>query len=143
MRGFTLIELLTVITLFTIIIMLGLFMSAETLRGTLVRSDQTIIVSFLQDARSRSMNNILQSPWGVCYLAPNYLVFKGSVCANAAAVESVAANPAVAADSNFTNTFPTVIFTQLSGTTTPATTTLIQDGKSKIITVQNEGTIIW
>lgn len=136
-------EIAVVMAIFTALIALGLFMSMETLKGTIYRSEEATIVSLLQKARSRSMNNINQAQWGVCYVAPNYVLFKGTVCSSAAAVDTLAANAGVAAASDFAHTFPTVVFAQLSGTTAAATITVLQDSRSATITINNEGTIIW
>ena len=53
-RGFTLMEIIVVVALFSILTTLGLFMSMETLRGTLSRSEGSVIVSLLQKARVRA-----------------------------------------------------------------------------------------
>ncbi len=144
-RGFTFIELLVVIAIFTILVGLGMFMSMETFRGTTYRSEQATIVSLLERARSRAMNNINQSQWGVCYLAPQYVIFRGSAssCATATVADTVAAHAGIAAASDFAHVFPIVVFTQLSGTTTATTITELQDGRSSVIAINNEGTINW
>lgn len=138
--GFTLVEILIVIAIFTVLIALGLFMSMETLRGTLHRSERDTVVSLLERARSRAMNNIEQSPWGMCYLVPNYIVFKGGACAAAAAVDTVAANPGTATTGLLA---PGIVFSQLAGTTTPVAVTVTQSGRTSAITINYEGTIIW
>jgi prepilin-type N-terminal cleavage/methylation domain-containing protein len=143
MRGFTLIELIITITLFTFLAGLGLLMSMETFRGTLHRSETATIVSLFEKARSRSMNNIDQSPWSVCYSASAYVISKGASCSAATAADTVAANAGVAAASDFAHTFPTVLFTQLSGTTTAATFAVVQDGRTSTISINDQGTVIW
>jgi Tfp pilus assembly protein FimT len=143
MRAFTLTEVVVVVGIFTGLLALGLFMSIETLRGTIYRSEQATIVGMLGRARSRAMNNIEQSPWGFCYTPPNYIVFKGSVCSAAAAYEVTPVNTAVASSSGFGIAFPSIVFTQLSGTSTAATITVVQDGRNRITTINNEGAIIW
>jgi Tfp pilus assembly protein FimT len=142
MRAFTLTEVVVVVGIFTGLLVLGLFMSIETLRGTIYRSEQATIVGMLGRARSRAMNNIEQSPWGFCYTEPNYIVFKGSVCNAAAAYEVTPVNMAVASSSGFAS-LSSIVFTQLSGTSTEATITVVQDGRNRIININNEGTIIW
>lgn len=143
MKGFTLIEIIVVVTIFSVLVTLGLFMSMETFRGTLYRSEKDTIVSLLQKARSRAMSNINQTSWGVCYRAPNYVIIKDVVCDAAHTQDTIAAHAGVAAVSNFTTTFPVVVFAQLSGTATPATITVRQDNRSATIVVNNEGTINW
>lgn len=148
MRGFTLIEIVITIAIFSMLLGMGLIMSMETFRGTIYRSEEGTIVSLFERARSRAMNNINQSSWGVCYIAPNYVIFKGSSCSAPAVTDSIDANTSVASASNFSSKFPTVVFTQLSGTTTapvgsPFNLAVTQDSRSDVISINNEGTIIW
>ncbi len=145
MRGFSLIEIVIVVAILALLVGLGLFMSMETLGGTIYRSEQATIVSLLQKARSRAMANIDQVAWSVCYAAPNYLVAKGATCNAANAYDTVAANPAVAAASHFADPakFPTVVFAQLSGNTAPAEIVIVQDNRTSTTTLNHEGTIIW
>jgi prepilin-type N-terminal cleavage/methylation domain-containing protein len=137
--GFTLIEIIVVIAIFSALILFGLFMSMETLRGTLQRSERDTIVSLLERARSRAMNNIEQASWGMCYLAPDYVVFKGTVCSAAAVIDTVAASPGTAT----TGLLAGIVFSQLAGTTTPATVTVTQGIRTSTIEINYEGTIIW
>jgi len=132
-----------VMALFSILMILGLFMTSDTLRSAFARSDKAVVVSFLDHARSRSLGNISQSSWGVCYVAPDYIVFKGTLCQTSAAVESAPASLSVAQESNFSDTFPTIVFTQLSATATPSTIAFVQDGRATAITINYEGAIIW
>lgn len=141
-RGFTLIEIVVVMAIFTVLIGLGLFMSIDSYRGFAFRSEQDTIVSVLEKARSRAVNNYYQSPWGVCYLAPNYLIFKGSTC-TAVNSDAIPANAGVAAASNFATTFPTVVFSQLAGTSTGGTITVTQNARTSTVQINYEGTIIW
>jgi prepilin-type N-terminal cleavage/methylation domain-containing protein len=143
MRGFSLLEVIIVVGIFSVLATLGLFMSMETFRGTLYRSEEALIVSLLQKARSRSMANVAQSPWSVCYIAPNYVIAKGSACTSIAAYEVIEANAKVSADSDFAHTFPVVVFTQLSGNATAAAVTVTQDARSSTISINSVGTIIW
>jgi prepilin-type N-terminal cleavage/methylation domain-containing protein len=142
-KGFTLIETLIVLAIFGALVGLGLFMSMETFSGTLHRSEREVVVGLLQKARSRAMNNIEQAPWGVCYQGSDYLVFKGSTCSASAAIDRVEANSGVAATSDFAHTFPVVVFTQLSGTTTATSTTIVEGERSATISITYEGTIEW
>jgi len=135
-RGFTLMEIIVVVALFSILTTLGLFMSMETLRGTLSRSEGSVIVSLLQKARSRAMNNIEQSPWGLCYQNGAYTLFKGLTCA---AGEETPAN----ANASTTGLITGVVFSQLAGTTTPTTVVLTQNGRTGTTSINYEGTIIW
>jgi len=142
-RGFTLLEVLVVMAIFVSLTGLGLIYSIGSFQGNIFRSEQSTIVSVVSKARSRALANYEQSPWGVCYLAPNYVVFKGSVCTPG---ESVEANANIASASQFTSEFPTIVFTQLSGTSSGGVIRL-RDGVSltnqSTTTINYEGTIIW
>lgn len=138
-RAFTLIEIVVVLAIFSVLILSGLFMSMDTLRGTLHRSERDVVVSLLQKARSRALANMNQSPWGVCYIEPAYVIFRGTACtAGLATNEPVPASPA-----NLGTFSSPIVFSQLSATTTAGTVTLIQDGRTSVITVNREGTIEW
>jgi prepilin-type N-terminal cleavage/methylation domain-containing protein len=134
--GFTLIEIIIVIAIFGALLALGLFMSMDAYRGFSFRSERSTIVSLLQKARSRAMNNSNQTPWGVCYQSGNYVIFQGLACTTG---ETIPAGPAATT----TGLLAGVVFSQLSGTTTAATITVLQDGRSSTISTNNEGTIIW
>ncbi len=136
-------EVIVVISIFTVLVGVGLFMSVGTLQGSIYRSEVGTIVSLMQKARSRAMANMDQSPWGVCYIAPNYVSFKGPACIPAAAIDSFAAHQGVAATSDFAHTFPSVVFSQVAGTTTAVSFTVVQNGRSSNIQIKYEGTIIW
>ena len=121
-RGFTLIEILVVVAIFTILASLGLFMTMDAYRATSSRSERDIVVSLLEQARSRAMNNYEGTTWGVCYLAPNYEIFSGNDCAAGSS---------------------RIIFSQLAGTTTAIDIPITQNGRTDIISINHEGTINW
>jgi prepilin-type N-terminal cleavage/methylation domain-containing protein len=146
-RAFTLIEILVVTAIFAVIIALGLLMSMETFRGTTFRSERDTMIGVLTKARSRSMANIKQSPWGVHYAgSPNftYTIFKGSTyVAGAATNEDLPGNK----DSTVTG-WPVgdIVFSQLSGTTTAVVTppiAIAENSRTANVTVNYEGTITW
>ena len=150
MRGFTLIEVLVVLAIIAVIMSFGLIISLDSYRGYLFRSERSVLVSTFERARSRALNNYYQSAWGVCYTAPNYIIFKGTTCMTG---DTIPANAAIAAASDFSNIskFPPVVFAQLTGKLipqlSPATEELkiviTQDARSSTISINNEGTINW
>ena len=140
-RGFTLIEILVVTAIFTVALGLGLFMSMDTYRAYNARSEAGTVISLLQKARSRAMANINQSPWGVCYISPDYILFKGSNCTVGAANESIQASANVSI-TGLSAAAP-VVFAELSGTTTGGVVVITQNGRTSTTTVNYEGTIIW
>lgn len=138
-RAFTLIEVLVAIAILVTIIGLGLFMSLDVYRGFSHRSERDTVVSLLTKARSHAMANIYETSWGVCYISPNYIIFRGSTCtAGVSTNEVLAASPATVVN------WPTaIVFTQLSGDSAGGTITLTQNAKTDTITINNEGTINW
>ena len=144
MKGFSLIEIIVTVTIYTVLVGLGLFVGMGAFRGSIHRSEDATIVSLLQRARSRAMANMHESEWSVCYIAPNYVVAKGADCTVGAARETFEANAGVATDSEFDTTFPIVVFERLTGNTTPKEIVVKQDGREPVkISTNHAGTIIW
>lgn len=146
--GFTLIEILVVMGILSIILSYSLIVSFDAYRGYTIRSERGIIVSILSRARSRAVTNYFQSMHGVCYdgLAKNYILFQGQSYALATIKETTGANPVTAFTSSPSAFFCSnggVVFTQLSGTSTPVNIVLSGNGQSFPITINYEGTIIW
>lgn len=137
-RGFTLIEILLVLAIMSVLLGLGLFATVEGYKGSVSRSEREMVVSLLERARSRAMANVAQSPWGLCYMAPNYLLFKGGACVTDGSSETLAAGSGVEVIG-----LDGVAFAQLSGTTTGANITIKQNGRNEAITINHEGTIVW
>lgn len=145
-KGLTLIEIMVVIGIFAMIASLGLFMDLSFLKSDILNSEQNIIVSTLEKARSRSMNNIYSVPHGFCYISPNYVIFRdgpGTRCvAGVSTNELVGANVGIA--DNPSTTFPgVIIFSQLAGTTTASSIHITDGVNSKDITINHEGRIDW
>lgn len=148
-QGFTLMEVVIVMALFSLLLSLGLILSLDVYRGTTFRSTRSVLVSSLTTARGRAMNNVLASPHGVCYSAPDFILFRGPLYSPSAVLDRIPGNPVVRISSPsdfFTCGIGTgVIFAQLDGTTTQtATLTITEDGRpSSQVSVTSEGTIIW
>ncbi|MES2007009.1 MAG: prepilin-type N-terminal cleavage/methylation domain-containing protein [Patescibacteria group bacterium] len=148
--GFTLIEVVIAMAILAGILSLGLFMSIDSLHSTYSRSERDLVVSVLEKARSRALANIDESAWGVCYVAPNYILFKSKdgVC-----VTGVASNEATQAGAGVTVTGlaqgTPIVFAQLSGIASPATPTtpvdvvINQQNKTSTVSINYEGAIIW
>ncbi len=132
--------------IFAVLVGVGLFMTMDSFRSYLSRSERDTIVSELQSARSSAMANLYQVPWGVCYDGTDYVIFRTSYVAGASTNQATAAstNATVTSTSNqFSCTTGGIIFTQLSGATTATTITIVQNAKTQTVTTNNEGTIIW
>jgi prepilin-type N-terminal cleavage/methylation domain-containing protein len=139
--GFTLVEIVVVMAIFALLIGLGLFVSMDAYRGYSFRSERDVVVSELQKARSRAMANVYQTTWGLCYIAPNYIVFRGTTCA-----AGIATNEVLLASQSVTIaglTPPGIVFTQVSGTAAAAIITVTQNARTSSININNEGTINW
>ena len=140
-RGFTLVEIVVVLAIFGLLVGLGLFMSMDAYRGFNFRSERDVVVSELQRARSHAMANRYGKAWGVCYIAPDYIVFRGTACvAGASTNELLSAAPSV----TITGLNPPgVVFSQLSGATTATTIQITQDNRTTTVSINHEGTINW
>lgn len=79
-KGFTLIEIAIVIGIFVILASFGLFLSFDSYRSQNFRSEQNILLSLLQKARSQSMNNINQIPHSlhISTSPRQYTVYEGT-----------------------------------------------------------------
>jgi prepilin-type N-terminal cleavage/methylation domain-containing protein len=143
-RGFTLIEISVALGIMMLLFTLGTLMSLDAFRGYTFRSERETIVSVLVRARSHSMANIDGSSWGVCFRSGKYVLFKGVTCTTPqVSDEEFDANAGVASASNFSSTFPTVVFAQLSGQTSAASIQITEEGRTSSISLNHEGTIIW
>jgi prepilin-type N-terminal cleavage/methylation domain-containing protein len=145
MRGFSLVEIIVTLAIFTVLVSFGLFMGVQTISTAIHRSEEATIVSLLEKARSRAINNMYQTTWSVCYVSPNYIVAKGSTCSLATAYDKVAADSRVATASDFTNPakFPTIVFDQLTGDVPSSVSIDVVQDNTKTITINHEGAIIW
>lgn len=141
-RGFTMIELLVTISILAILIGMGLFMSLDFFRHTLLSDERDLVVSLMLKARGHSMANLYQSAHGVCYIAPNYILFRGNTCTAGAATNEVVPAGSGISVSGMDAASP-VVFAQLSGDASTKSITLTQDGNVKTISINNEGLIEW
>lgn len=139
--GFTLIELMIVIAITGMILSFGMTLNVNTIQGDTFLSERATVVSILERARSRAMANLFDTNHGVCYIQPNYIIFKGDSCTNTDS-ELIPANTNII--SNSLNTFPEkIIFERLTGRTTEATIHITDGAKEADIIINNEGTINW
>jgi Tfp pilus assembly protein FimT len=139
-RAFTLIELLIVIGLTTALFALGAVINFDGYRASLSRSERDTVLALLTRARSNAMANTYQTPWGVCYIAPNYIIFRGVTCSAGAATNEPTGASADVTVTGLSAASP-IVFTQLSGTTTGGTVTITQQGRTYNLTINYEGGI--
>ncbi|OGI64952.1 hypothetical protein A3A95_02255 [Candidatus Nomurabacteria bacterium RIFCSPLOWO2_01_FULL_39_18] len=146
-QGLTLIEILVVVAIIGIIISFGMSIDLNAFRRDTFQAEESTIVALLGKARSRAMSNMFDTAHGVCYIAPNYIVFRGTCVAGIPTNELTPANAAIATASDFSNPakFPSVVFNRLAGTVTGSTIDItVTDGlKTEHIIINNEGTINW
>lgn len=136
-EGFTLIEILIAVGLLTLIVSLGLILSMDFYRTYAFNYEKDLLVSLLQQARSRSMANINQLEHGVGFDTDEhaYRVFEGT------SVQTFEANKAIEINWDEDDD---VVFSQLEGacqTCSPTTITLSGFGKNIDIIINNQGRI--
>ena len=134
------VEIIVVIGILTVIIAFGMVIDLNVFKGDTFRAEEATIVSILEKARSRAMANMFESPHGVCYISPDYVIFRDGICDKLGTDETVPSN------TNITVSFisaTSVIFNQLAGTTTGATIRITDGVKIEDIIINNEGRINW
>ncbi len=150
-KGFTLIEILVVVAIMGLLLSVGLITSFDSYRGYSFRSERAVLVSVLEKARSRAMSNIFETKHGVCYIAPNYIIFRGPSCNPSASTNEIIPGNATISVTGLDQSNP-IVFNQLSGNlyhvppyfpTEEIQITVTQDNRSSIIKINNEGTINW
>lgn len=148
--GFSLIEIIMVIALLTTIMSFGLLATFDSLNGTIFRSERLNIVSVLEKARSRSMTNFFEVSHGACLdtstAKPRYVNFRSPYSTLNATNEYTDANPAVSINSTsnlFSCTSGGIIFSQLSGKTSNVDVTIVENGRTSVISTNIAGRIDW
>lgn len=149
-RGFTLIEILVTMGLVGMLFVAGSFMDISSIGRELVISENTTLVSALQKARSRAMNNIYASPHGVYFGTDEaeYIVFRGaSYDSDDVANEHIERNinVVVSAKDDNGNDFQEIYFEQLSGKPNIVGKITLDDGVQtpRVIDISENGLIAW
>jgi len=140
-KGFSLIEIVVVLGIFILILAVGLVVNLSFFKSDIFSAERRTIVSSLEKARSRAMTNMYQTPHGFCYIEPNYVIFRGDTCAPASTNEIIGANAEIAEHAS--TILPTVVFSQLTGTTTGVTIHITNGIREADIIINNHGTINW
>ena len=142
LTGFTLIEILVLIAIMGTLIGMGLFFTLDAYRGSLFRSEVSVVVNLLQKARNQAINNIGQSPHGVRFESDEYVLFhRDSYGSGDPTDEEIIANPTISVTG-----LSEVVFDQLTGRVDPGMTgdiTVQYGGRAAIININDEGRIDW
>ncbi|MDP1689244.1 MAG: prepilin-type N-terminal cleavage/methylation domain-containing protein [bacterium] len=141
LKGFSLIEVLVVISIFTMLLGIGLFFSFDFYRGYQISTERDIAVGILEKARSRAMSNIFESSHGVHVEQGQYVIFRGNIYVVGAGTNEVIPGNATISK----NPMPyDIVFAELTGLPDIAGNLTLSDGVNiKIITINNEGRIDW
>jgi prepilin-type N-terminal cleavage/methylation domain-containing protein len=149
-RGFTLVEIAIVMGILSIIFAIGLFMSIDAFHAQIFRSGRESLVSALTASRARALTNFYQTPHGICYSTPNFILFRGTVYDPAAPTnEQILGNPSVtissAGDFFKCGSHSEMVFARLAATTSSnGMITVTEPGhQPSTVSVNAEGTIIW
>ncbi len=144
--GFTLIETLVATGIIVMLLTVGLVLTLADYRAGNSNREVETIVTLLQVARSKAMNNINGVPHGVVVHPPEYLqsyvLFEGASYEESVAVDIIAQAYSFRVD----NAPVEIVFAQLSGSVAnPASIVLADDerGMSRVIMVNAEGGIDW
>jgi hypothetical protein len=119
----------------------GLIFGVDFYKTYSFDAERNTILSVLQKARSRALNNINQSPHGVSFQSNNYVIFQGASYASRDLNydQAIPKNPAINA-SGLSET----VFQQLSGEVQSGGDIVLDNGKrTSIISINNEGRINW
>lgn len=147
-RGFTMIEILLVFALLAIISGTALVMGMDAYRGNTFRSDRGLLIAALERARSESINGMClgsdcadAEPHGVSIQQDQYIIFQGPAYDSRDAGED---DPIPASALVSRGGLSEVVFSALSGTTTPGQIVLSdQSGQASTITIGSLGEIGW
>lgn len=140
-RGFSLFEVLIVIGILGVVALFTVGIDTRSISRSTASAESTVLLQMLIHARSRAMNNEYQMPHGVYIDTNNFVLFRGSSYDPLATEnESTPRSTQVSVDP----TPPiTVVFTQLSGTTSAQSVTLASGVDSVDIDIKETGAIAW
>ena len=140
-KGLTLIEILITTTIIAVIFSLGLVFGIDFYRNYAFHSERDVIVSILEKARSRALNNINQEAHGVYFSGANHVIFQGNSYAARNSLFDLIIPKSYSAILSGLNE---VVFSQLSGESNASgTITISEDGRISDISINNEGRITW
>lgn len=138
--GFTLLEVLVTMAIVGTIFAVGSFLDLNIYSRELLASEQTDLISILQKARNRSMNNLYSSSHGVHITEDSFIIFRGS-----SYLADVPTNEIITRNDNIIITgINDIVFSQFSGNANPTGDILLQDNlQTKTINIKANGLIDW
>lgn len=134
-NGFALVEMMVVIAIIAGLFAIGSFVDLSTMNRKSITAEQATLVSVLQKARNRAMNNMYASPHGVHIKDDSYIIFRETYIESNPTNEIVPRNNKFDDGDNFE-----IIFEQLSGKTNHAKITFTG---GKYVEVYENGLIDW
>lgn len=146
-KGFTLLELLLVIAIMALLSTAGVGSYRGYLKSVEIQSVTEVLASDLRSMRSKSMIGEEGQKWGAHVVNVNngnhyYELFSTLTNYSSGTVLSTTTLPSgVTFSEPGAGLSSDIIFSKISGTTTPATITITSEGATKSLTVSNIGTI--
>lgn len=147
-NGFSLIELMLVIAILVILATIVNGYYVNYLKNTQLDSSGKLVVSTLTKARDRAMAGENDRKWGVHFVngADDYYEFFSSPAdyanASTSVMETIFLDSGVSFSTPASGASSTVIFTKISGTTTPASVVLISSfGGTSTVSVSAQGRV--
>lgn len=142
LRGFTIIEILIVMFLFALLSGTTLVFGTNYYREYNFYSEENLLISLLQKARSQAQNNINQKPHGIFFdkISGNYVLFQGVNYEHRDSDWDLVTQP----NANFTmDGLDEVVFSQLSGNVEIPGDIILDNHKGSKITIKlnSEGQI--
>jgi len=146
--GFTLLEVIVVVAIMSLILTSSLFFTNSQFRHESLLSERRQLVSALQTARSKAMNNVQQTAHGVALYPVDvvgYVIFSGqNYSSRDAGTDTLVVEkyPVTLGSS----TPPEIFFSQLSGTSNYSGELVLHDRHSNRVTsivINYEGKIGW
>lgn len=143
--GFTLFEVLVVVAIISSVLTFGLFFSIDEYRFAAVSVERQTLVALLETARTRALFNTAALPHGVAFDppgCPGYSEFLGATYEDSD--PDTRTCTAALVKRTFSSSTPMyIVFTQLSGTTTPTDIVFVDatTGVSTTVAINAEGLI--
>ncbi len=136
-------ETVIVLAVMISILSFGSILDINNLKNDTFANEEIKIISILAKARSRAITNYYNSDHGVCYVYPNYIIFRNrTTCTPTSDTdETIPTNINILSQPD--TIFPTFIFARLSGKTTGATIHISDSVKKADIIINHEGAINW